>query len=117
MLVVRHQVQKRFRLSADQIKPFARGHGYCIATDRITVDGLPVRYMYREAPDKPGDSGWRFFAGDESDDYANDAENLALYDVNTIANYDQDIIPHLSAPYGSAFERNAKPGRFMPATV
>ena len=37
----------------------------CIATDRITVDGLPVGYMYREKPEEGDpferyDSGWRF---------------------------------------------------------
>ncbi len=41
----------------------------CIATDRITVDGLPVGYMYREKPEEGNpfegyDSGWRFTAGD-----------------------------------------------------
>ena len=45
----------------------------CIATDRITVDGLPVGYMYREKPEEGDpferyDSGWRFTAGDESDE-------------------------------------------------
>ena len=46
----------------------------CIATDRITVDGMPVGYMYREKPKEGAwfeeyDSGWRFTAGDESDEY------------------------------------------------
>jgi hypothetical protein len=44
-----------------------------------------------------------FLAGDESDDYASHAANFELYDVNTIANYDPDIIPHLDAPVGSAY--------------
>ena len=41
----------------------------------------------------------------ESDDYMNDAANHAIYDVNTIANYDRDIVPFLNAPIGSAYER------------
>lgn len=50
------------------------GAGGCITTDRITVDGLPVGYMYREktregSPFEGYDSGWRFTAGDESDKY------------------------------------------------
>jgi hypothetical protein len=68
--------------------------------------------MYRENPDNDVDSGWRFFAGDETDDYANDPENIAIYDVNTIANYDPGIIPLLGAPHGSAFERHG--GEFRP---
>jgi len=36
----------------------------------------------------------------------NTPANIGVYDVNTIANYDRDIIPLLDAPPGSAFERD-----------
>lgn len=106
--------RKPFRLSAEQIRPLAPGHGACFATDRITVDGEPVRYMYREAPDNDVDSGWRFLAGTEDQAYLDDPANIGLYDVNTIANYDPDIIPLLDAPEGSAFERRIEDGEFVP---
>lgn len=35
--------------------------GFCCATDKITVDGMNVGYMYREEPEDKMDSGWRFF--------------------------------------------------------
>lgn len=97
---------KKFRLEAHQFKSIAVGYGACIASDRITVDGVPVGYCYREEPDIEVDSGWRFLAGDESQEYADNPENLALYDINTIANYDPSITEVLDAPMGSAFERN-----------
>jgi len=79
----------------------------CLATDQIVVYGHKVGYMYREEPNEnSSDSGWRFFAGDEDDDYLNNPDNIGIYRLNTIANYDQDIIPLLTAPYGSAFRRN-----------
>lgn len=62
--------------------------------------------MYREMPDYEEDSGWRFLSGDESDDYLSDPQNSDVYDLNTICNYDTDIIPFLSYPAGSAFERD-----------
>ena len=62
--------------------------------------------MYRERTRDDFDSGWRFFSGLESDDYANDPENVGIYEVNTIANYDPAIIPLLDAPTGSAFGRD-----------
>jgi hypothetical protein len=71
----------------------------------ITVDGCRVGYMYREEPDNSTDSGWRFLAGTESDDYMNEPDNFAIYDVNTIANYDPEIVPLLDAPAGAAYER------------
>ena len=98
---------KRFALSAADFKDLTPGRGSCFASDKITVEGRPVRFMYRELPDNELDSGWRFFSGDETDEYANDPANLALYDVNTIANYDRDIIDHLDAPAFSAFERQS----------
>lgn len=104
---------KQFKLSKDQIKPLATGHGACIATDRITVEGFPVCFMYRESPDNDVDSGWRFLSGLESDEYMDDASNHGVYDVNTIANYDPGILPFLDAPIGSAFERTPGSDRFV----
>ena len=99
-------MQKQFRLRADQIKPLAPDRGGAIASDRITVDGRPVGYMYRSAPRDRFDSGWVFLAGDESEAYMDEPSHHAIYDVNTIANYDPAIIPHLDAPTGKAFFRD-----------
>jgi hypothetical protein len=104
---------KSYRIAADQIKPVATGFGSCFASDRITVDGRPVGYCYREAPDDDADSGWRFFAGDESQAFSDDADNFSIYDVNTIANYDPGLLAILEAPVGSAFERNLR-GELVP---
>lgn len=98
---------KRFHLPPAAIHPLAVGLGACIASDQITVGGKRVGYMYREKPDGAPDSGWRFFSGDESQTYADDAEHFAFYDINTIANYDPTVIPFLEAPIGSAFARDA----------
>lgn len=104
---------KTFRICADDIKPLATGFGSCLASDRITVDGMKVGYMYREAPDDRIDSGWRFFAGDESEQYSADHNNFAIYDVNTIANYDAAITALLENPFPCAFERDAASNRFV----
>ena len=96
---------KQFALSPDQIRPLAEGYGACIATDRITVEGRKVAFFYREAPDNEFDGGWRFFGGGETDAYLDDPTNSGIYNVNTIANYDPEIIPFLDAPAGAAFER------------
>ena len=105
---------RRFKLTAEEMRPLAEGHGACIATDRITVDGHPVGFMYRETPDDDIDSGWRFLSGDEDDAYMSDPRNHAIYDVNTIANYDPGIVPLLDAPVGSAFEKSPESARFVP---
>ena len=105
--------EKQFKMAGSEIKPIAKGHGGCFATDMITVEGRKVGYMYREKPDFPEDSGWRFFSGEESQDYLEDASHTQIYDVNTIANYDPAIISHLEAPIGSAFERRGWSRKFV----
>jgi len=104
---------KNFAIKASEFKPLVTGRGSCVATDRITVDQRPVGWMYRENGDNEIDSGWRFFAGDESDEYVSDPSNFELYDVNTVANYDPAIIPFLDAPVGSAYSRDPSSGEFV----
>jgi hypothetical protein len=101
-------VSKTYKLSAAEIRPLALGRGGAIASDRITVDGRPVGYMYRTRPRDEMDSGWAFLAGDETEAYMAESENHDIYDVNTIANYDRDIIPLLDAPVGAAFIRTPR---------
>ncbi|WP_219623785.1 DUF2185 domain-containing protein, partial [Vibrio parahaemolyticus] len=99
---------KNFKLSAENIRELASGYGGCIATDMITVVGKKVGYFYRVEPNYNLDSGWCFMSGDETQEYMDEPTNHEIYDVNTIANYDPDIIPFLDAPVGSAFERNSE---------
>jgi hypothetical protein len=106
--------QKNFKMRADQIKPLVPSMGGALATDRIMVDGMPIGYMYREAPELPEDSGWRFFAGDEDQAYVDDSKHTSLYAVNTIANYDPDIIPYIDTPAPCAFEKIEGSRRYQP---
>ncbi|MYN19031.1 DUF2185 domain-containing protein [Rugamonas sp. FT107W] len=53
----------------------------CFVTNRILKDGARVAYLYREAPENERDSGWRFTANDESDEYMDDSKNVALVSV------------------------------------
>lgn len=96
---------KIYKISADNIKKIINSSGSCIASDKITVEGLKVGYMYRENPTNETDTGWRFFAGDESEEYTNNANNFEIYDLNTICNYDETIIPYLISEIGTSFEK------------
>ena len=97
--------KKEFKIPGDQIQNLIPKTGGAYATDHITVEGRKIGYMYREDPEKDWDSGWRFFSGEEDQDYVDDPSNLAIYEVNTIANYDLAIIPYLDTPAPCAFER------------
>ncbi|HVU28062.1 MAG TPA: DUF2185 domain-containing protein [Verrucomicrobiae bacterium] len=108
-------MSKQFAIPKEKIKQLVPPMGGCFITDRVTIDGLKIGYMYREQPDKPKDSGWRFFSGDESQDYIDDLTHTGIYAVNTAANYDPDIIPYLETPAPCAFEKIAE-GKYQRIT-
>ena len=98
-----------FHVKAEDVKSLLsdwKGADGCIATNRITVEGYKVGYCYRENPDGDWDSGWRFTAGDESEEYMDDPNNAGIYKLNTICNDDPDIIALLHTPVPCAFERD-----------
>ena len=66
---------KNFKIKSDNIKKIIEIKGSCIASDKITVNGLKVGYMYRENPSNDLDTGWRFFEGNEDEEYTNNPDN------------------------------------------
>ena len=78
----------------------------CMVSDKITKEGWKVGYMYREepTPNNP-ESGWRFFKGDEDEEYTSNSDNIHIFRLNTICNLDEDIIPYLNSKVGSAYVR------------
>ena len=109
---MRSPMDKKFKIRGEDIKQLIPPTGSCYATDHITVDGMPVHFMDREEQDHEVDSGWRFYSGLETQAYVDDPDNLAIYDVNTIANYAPAIIPYLQMPVGSRLERIEETDQF-----
>jgi hypothetical protein len=97
--------EKAFRLPTKDLQKLATVAGTCIASDRISVEGSRVGMMFREPPRSTGDSGWRFLAGDESDEYRNTPSHHEEFDLDVIANHDRDIVPLLDSPAGKAYAR------------
>lgn len=97
--------EDRIAIEIDNIPQHIKPIGYCIASNRITVDGALVGFMYREERVDPEDSGWRFMEGSETEEYLENPANGKIFDVNIIAHHDQAIIPYLSSKIGSELER------------
>lgn len=70
-----------------------------------------VAFMIRRVPSEPGDSGWWFYTGLESAEYAADLANFDRFALRSIAEIDPDVLPFLEAPVGSIFDRNDETGR------
>ena len=69
--------------------------------------------MYRESPIEEEDSGWRFLSGQEDQDYLDESENSRFIGLNTMANMDRMIIPHLNLKKGTELEREKEGDEFV----
>ncbi|GAA4454286.1 DUF2185 domain-containing protein [Rurimicrobium arvi] len=105
--------KKKYKIKEGDIKKILGTDMGCIASDMITVEGMVVGYMYREEPVEEYDSGWRFFSGQEDDNYVDNPDNFSFYKLNTIANYDLLVIGYLNFPVGSSFERSREADKFL----
>ena len=74
----------------------------CIATKTVTEQGEPVGFLYRETAVFEHDSGWRFFSGDETDEYTDNPDNFVVCSMSDITRNNPDIVPLLTRPEGSA---------------
>ncbi len=101
-----------FKIPPEEIKDLINPMGYCIVSNKITVEGEKVGFMYREKPAEKEDSGWRFLSGSETQDYVDDPKTSKIMDVNTVANYDEAIIPYLRLPFGVELERKENSDEF-----
>jgi hypothetical protein len=84
----------------------------CLVSRRIVDDGCQIGYIYREAPGRDDDSGWGFMAGDESDEYLDQADNFCLLSLGRLLSIDDAMIDLLDAPVGAEFERDPRTGKF-----
>ena len=106
--------RNNFIFDENKLKDLVHGFGYSICSNKITLGGEIVGFMYREEPMDDEDSGWRFLSGTESQEYADDPDNSKVFGVNTIANHDPAIIPYLKLPLGTELERVEGKDEFIP---
>ena len=105
-------MHNEFKIKKEDIIKLTDLKKSCIASNKITIEGKKIHYMYREQPTNNIDSGWRFFAGDEDEKYTNNPNNFNIFEVNTICNYDKSIIPYLEFPINSKLAKN-EDNKFM----
>ncbi|MDR0918542.1 MAG: DUF2185 domain-containing protein [Oscillospiraceae bacterium] len=108
------EVRRYFKNLKSQVEFFSP-ELFCIVSTEIASKERPVGYFYRESPNETNvnDTGWRFFAGDETNRDVQNLERLIAVTLNVMCNYDAAVMPLLESPAGSAFIRNEK-GEFTP---
>lgn len=82
----------------------------CVAAKTVTEQGLPVGFLYREEPVFEHDSGWRFFTGEESDEYTDNPDNFTVCSLSDITRNNPGIAALLTRPEGSAWEWDEEGG-------
>lgn len=75
----------------------------CFVTNNILHDGHKVGYLYREEPDYEDDSGWRFTAGTETNEYMDDSNNASYISLGAVLRIDDSFIKLLDSDPGVAF--------------
>ena len=77
----------------------------CLVTKRVLDEGR-IGFMYREEPaEEFHDCGWRFFAGDEPEEYITQQDHVMICTYNEIANIDPTVLAYFYADYGREFEK------------
>lgn len=84
----------------------------CFVTNNILYEGRQVGYLYREEPDYDDDSGWRFTAGDETDEYMEDSDNSSYVSLGAVLREDDSCLELLDREAGVAFAKDDK-GNFV----
>lgn len=85
----------------------------CLASNRILKDGQQVGYMLREQPNHENDSGWRFLAGDETQQYVDMPENMQVCPLAFVVQPNPEIIDYISSETGVRMIRQG--GKFIKA--
>ncbi len=78
--------------------------GYVMISNQVICEKKSVGYFYREQPEAEDDSGWIFFSGEESQEYADNADNFAFYNASTILKICPEIVSYLVCEAPIAFE-------------
>lgn len=79
----------------------------CFITKAAQESGIGFMFHEQGSKDHP-DSGWRFFKGDEAEEYLDDTSNIQVVSLDMICNIRPDILAYLEAPIGSAYTWNGK---------
>ncbi len=85
----------------------------CFVTRRVLEGEDPPGYLYREEPDNERDSGWRILAGNETEEFLADPDNLTFVSLGAVLRTNDSFVDFLDSPVGSAFVFDEKSGGFV----
>ncbi|MDO4434219.1 MAG: DUF2185 domain-containing protein [Alysiella sp.] len=86
---------------------------YAIASTEITEQKHPIGFAYREAPVFDNDSGWRFFSGNESDEFTDNPDHFHIVPLSAVLEK-QSAFSRIVHETQGAWEWNNEAADFIP---
>ena len=96
----------------DERKVYIRGAGGTIVTKSILDGTSKLKWLFRQ--EGGHGNGWIAFGDRDSQEYVNDANNMAIVDFNTLADIEPTVVNVFYMPMGSDLEfRCDKTGKYF----
>ncbi|MEP7764837.1 DUF2185 domain-containing protein [Sanguibacter sp. 25GB23B1] len=80
---------------------FVEHAGGAVVSRRILDGTSGIKWLLREEPAHPADSGWRFLSAIDDDAYADDPANMVTLDFTTVAAIEPAVFSIYHLPVGS----------------
>ena len=89
---------------------FIPNAGACLATVNVLTEAGGVRWMVRENPHAPGDTGWLIMSSLDTSEYLDNPANSKVCNFNTVCMIEPALIGIWNFPVGSDLQivRDAK---------
>lgn len=93
-------------------KVYIRGAGGTIVTKSILSGESKLKWLFRQESEHG--NGWVAFGDKDTQEYVDDAKNMAIVDFNTLANIEPAVVNVFYLPTGSDLEfRSDKTGKYF----
>lgn len=95
-----------------EMKIYIQGAGGTIVTKSILNGTSKLKWLFRQETEHG--NGWVAFGDRDSQEYVDDAKNMAIVDFNTLANIEPTVVNVFYMPVGSDLEfRSDKTGKYF----
>ncbi|GAB3708710.1 DUF2185 domain-containing protein [Mariniluteicoccus flavus] len=80
---------------------FIKDAGAVIVTKSVLEGRTPLKWIVRDEPIEPPDTGWRFMGMHDTQAYLDDPANSVVADFNTVAEIEPAVIGIYNFPVGT----------------
>ena len=88
---------------------YIRDAGFAVVSRKIVERTGNIKWLFREVPVTPQDSGWRVLSDRDTAECLDDAKNLAIVDFNDLCNLEPACSGIYDLPIGSDIQLVVEP--------